>query len=163
MSTSPQSEHERKRHVVALGTLLGTKTAVIAQEAGCGPRHVRTLRAEEATQVLISDLLRPYREDLRRLIPKAISAVERALVAQKTTRSDHAAQLLAVGRLQHLLLLAQGAVQPAPAAGEGKAAGRDFPAVLRVGQGLSTRPVAKALSRHPSQTTVDVETINAAE
>jgi hypothetical protein len=33
--------------------------------------------------------------------------MECALVAQKTTRSDHAAQMLAVGRLKHLLLLAQ--------------------------------------------------------
>jgi hypothetical protein len=126
MSTSSQFEHERKRRVVAGGTLQGKKTAVIAREAGCGPRHVRTLRAEEATQVLISDLLRPYREDLCRLIPKAISAVERGLVAQKTTRSDHAAQLLAVGRLQRLLLLAQGAVHPAPAAGAGHVTFEEF-------------------------------------
>ena len=122
MPTSPKSEHERKRRVVARGTLQGMKTAAIAQQAGCGPRHVRTLRAEEATQVLISDLLRPYREDLRRLIPKAIRAVECALVAQKTTRSDCAARLRAVRRLQDLLLLAQGAVELAPAAGAGPVA-----------------------------------------
>src|SRR5579862_2527875 len=65
MPTSPKSEYERKRRVVAGGILQGKKTAVIAREAGCGPRHVRTLRAEEATQVLISDLLRPHIENLR--------------------------------------------------------------------------------------------------
>ena len=61
MPTSAKSELERKRRVVALGTLQGNQTAAIAQAAGCGERHVRTLRAEAATQVLIRDLLRPHR------------------------------------------------------------------------------------------------------
>jgi len=105
-----------QRRVVARGTLQGKKAAAIAQEAGCGERHVRTIQTEEATQVLISNLLRPYRENLRRLIPKAIRAVHRVLQAQKTTRSDFAAQMLPVLRVRDLLLLAQGAVEPSLAA-----------------------------------------------
>ncbi|HUK91203.1 MAG TPA: hypothetical protein VLZ81_12430, partial [Blastocatellia bacterium] len=100
----PKSEPERKRRVVARATLRGMKTAAIAQEAGCGARHVRILQAEEATQVLIRNLLRPYRENLRRLIPTAIRAVHRGLQAQKTTHSDIAAQMLAVRLAQDLLL-----------------------------------------------------------
>ena len=108
MPTCPKSEHERKRRVVARGTLQGKKTAAITQEAGCGERHVRTIQAEKATQVLISNLLRPYHENLRRLIPKAIRAVHRGLQAQKTTRSDIAVQMRAVRRARDLLVQHEG-------------------------------------------------------
>lgn len=116
MSTCSKFEHERKRLVVAGGRLLGNRTAAIAKQVGCSERHVRTILAEEATQILISNLLGPYREDLRRLIPKVIRALYRGLQAQKTTRSDMAAQMRAVGRGLDLLRLAQGVAEPAPAA-----------------------------------------------
>ena len=86
----------------------GPKKAVIAQEAGCGERHVRTILAEEATQILIRNLLRPYRENLRRLIPRVICAVDRGLQAQKATRSDIATQMLAVRRARDLLVQHEG-------------------------------------------------------
>jgi hypothetical protein len=44
MPSSSKSEHERERRVVARGTLQGKKTAAIAEVAGCGERHVRTLQ-----------------------------------------------------------------------------------------------------------------------
>ena len=111
MPTNPKSEKDRKRRTVAKGVLEGKKPAAIAREIGCTERHARRLQAEPATQMLITELMRPYRVRLSRLVPKAIRAVERGLVAQKTTKSDAGAQLLAVRRAKDLLVLAQGEKQ----------------------------------------------------
>jgi len=112
MAISTQSEKERKRRIVAGGRIQGKAQAAIAREAGCSIRHVQRLSAEPETQLLIRDLLAPYRARLQQLVPKAIRAVERGLVAQKVTRSNHAVQLHAVRRAKDLLVLAQGELPP---------------------------------------------------
>ena len=117
MAISTQSEKERKRRIVVVGRIQGKAQAAIAREAGCSIRHVQRLSAEPETQLLIRDLLAPYRARLQQLVPKAIRAVECGLVAQKVTRSNHAVQLHAVRRAKDSLVLAQGELPP-PVHGE---------------------------------------------
>jgi hypothetical protein len=66
MSISTQSEKERKRQLVAGGRIQGKAPAAIAREAGCSIRHVRRLSVEPETQLLIRDLLAPYKPGLAR-------------------------------------------------------------------------------------------------
>lgn len=115
MATGTKPNKERKRRAVVAGVLAGKSLADIAEEAGCGKRHAQRLRAEPETQLLITDLMRPYHAALERLVPRVIRAINRGLTAQKTTRSDLPVQLLAVRRAKDVLLLAQGTVASAPA------------------------------------------------
>jgi hypothetical protein len=99
---------EAKRRVVAKGVVAGKCTKEIARAAGCKARHVERLAAEPKTQLLITDLLRPYHARLEMLAKKAIHAVDVALAAKYKGQPDHMARLRAVGRYAELLELAQG-------------------------------------------------------
>jgi hypothetical protein len=113
MATSTRTAKERKRRTVAAGLVQGQPMEVVALEAGCGKRHAQRLAAEPETRFLIADLMRPHHERLRMLIPKMLRAIERGLVAQKTTRSDLPVQLIAARRAKDFLLLAQGPAKTA--------------------------------------------------
>lgn len=108
MPSGSKHGKEAKRRVVAEGLIKGEKKSAIAQKAGCSLRHAQDIAAEPATQVLVTQLLAPYRVRMRRLVPKVLNAIEKALVARTTDKSDHPARLRAVGRAAQLLEMAQG-------------------------------------------------------
>jgi hypothetical protein len=104
---SRAANKEKKRAVVAAGIIAEAPVGAIAAAANCSRRQVNRLTAEDDTRALVAEMLRPYRARLARLVPKAIAAIERGLVAQKTTRSDLAVQLIAARRVKDFLILAQ--------------------------------------------------------
>lgn len=108
MPTGTKSQKAAKRRVVAAGAIAGKPTRAVAEKAGCSARHVNRLAEEPETQELIQSALAPYTSKLRRMAGKAVRAVERGLIAQKTSRSDHVMQLRAVERYGDLLELAAG-------------------------------------------------------
>ena len=109
MPRNTKAEKEAKRRIVARGVVAGKKTRAIAREAGCKERHVERLAAEPATQLIVTELMRPHHKKLATLAKKAVAAVERGLDA-KTRRGTpiHEIQLRAVGRFADLAHLAQG-------------------------------------------------------
>ena len=118
MPTGTRAGKESKRRTVAGGVIAGKDTAEIAKVAGCKPRHVQRLASEPATQFLITEMMGPHRERLAKMAKTAVNAVEKALIARKTDKSDHIVRLRAVERYGELLALAQGG-KPAEASGDG--------------------------------------------
>jgi hypothetical protein len=110
MPSGSKSGKEAKRRIVAKGMIEGQTRSAIAEEAGCSTRHVQKIAAEPETRILVTRLLQPHEARLKKLVPKAINAVEKALIARKTDKADHAARLRAVGRAAQLFGMAQGNV-----------------------------------------------------
>lgn len=130
MPTGSKSEKEAKRRIVAKGVVAGKKVRAIAAEAGCNTRHVQRLRDEPATQFLITDLMKPHRAKLAKLVDKSITAVGLALVAKTTDKHDHMARLRAVGRTKQLLEMAEG-TKPEPGADAGQVTWEEFTVMYR--------------------------------
>ena len=118
MPTGTRAGKESKRRTVAGGVIAGKGTQAIATAAGCQPRYVQRLANEPATQFLITEMMAPHRERLAKMAKTAVNAVEKALIARKTDKSDHVVRMRAVERYGDLLALAQGG-KPAEASGEG--------------------------------------------
>jgi len=109
MVKGTKATKERKRRTVAAGVALGASAHAIAKAAGCSKRHVETLAAEPETQLLVTEALRPHRDALKKLIPKALRVIERGLTARiQVSGADHRTQLLAARRLENYLKLAEG-------------------------------------------------------
>jgi hypothetical protein len=105
---------EAKREIVAAGIVAGKSATEIAQAADCNPRHVQRVAAEPETQFLVTELLRPHRQELADLATDVIRAVQGGLNALVTDPEDHTVRLRAVQRYRDLVNLAQGA-EPPPA------------------------------------------------
>jgi hypothetical protein len=115
---------EAKREIVAAGIVAGKSATEIAQAADCNPRHVQRVAAEPETQFLVTELLRPHRQELADLATDVIRAVQGGLKAAvndievgtdgKKRLIDHSVRLRAVQRYRDLVNLAQGA-EPPPA------------------------------------------------
>ncbi len=110
---------ERKRVAVARQLVAGANPPAIAREVGCSPQHVQALAREPETQALIRDIMAPHRKRLAKMATRAINAVDKALIAQKTDRMDHAARMRAVRRYGDLLELADGGKRHDPAGESG--------------------------------------------
>jgi hypothetical protein len=131
MPTARKAEKQAKRRAVAKGALAGQPLGVVAKAAGCSKRHVQRLEREPETQFLISEALKPHRQQLARLAPKAIRVIERAFTARKTDGADRIVQLRAVERYRELMDLAQGTAKPPTDAGSGMVTWEEFVVLWR--------------------------------
>ena len=109
MPRGTRAGKQAKRIAVAKGVAAGKSATAIAKDAGCKRRNVERLKQEPETQLLITEMMRPHRQQLEKLVDSALKAVAaglRATTARK--RPDHEIRLRSVGRVKQLLELAQG-------------------------------------------------------
>lgn len=109
MARGTKAQKEAKRRIVAKGVVAGQPLSKIAREAKTSKRHVERLAAEEATQIIITELFKPHRDRLVKIVDKSITAVEQGLTAKiGSKKPDHVVRLRAVGRARQVLEMAEG-------------------------------------------------------
>jgi hypothetical protein len=131
MPRGTRADKEAKRRAVAKGVAEGKSATAIAKEAGCKRRHVERLKQEPETQLLITEMLRPHRRKLEKLVEGALAVVGAGLKAKVGTRVDHEIRLRSVGRVKQLLELAQGGQVEKPSEGAGLVTWEEFVVLYR--------------------------------
>ena len=108
MPKAPKVIAAARKHAVAANMAAGKpqKPADLAGKIGVAPARVSELQRDPDTRAIAERMLEPHRTRLAKLIPRAITVIERGLEAKLPDgKVDHLMRLRAVDRLRSMVEL----------------------------------------------------------
>ena len=133
MAKAPKVVAAARKHAAAANMAAGKpkKPTALAGKIGVAPARVSELQRDPDTRAIAERMLEPHHARLAKLIPRAITAIERGLDATlpNSMKPDHMTRLRAVDRLRRMVELIEdydfraSEIEREPAPGEAPAAG----------------------------------------